>query len=115
MDKYTTLNIVGEGTYGMVMKCVDKTTGLPVAMKILRHRMNSHSFYCKMIVREISLLQMLKHEHVVQIIEAFRDDGYVYMVFPFMQCNLYNYLEQNGGALTVDCTKECMYQVCHRN
>lgn len=111
MDNYIKLSIVGEGTYGIVMKCLNKSTGLPVAVKKLRNTIHSHSYYCEMIVREISLLKMLSHEHVVLMIEAFRDHGYIYMVFPFMLCNLYKHLEQNGGVLTVDCTKECMYQV----
>lgn len=111
MNNYIALNIIGEGTYGMVLKCINKVTGLPVAVKKLRNVVNS--YHCDMIVREINLLRMLDNEHVVPLIEVFRLHGYVYMVFPFMHCNLYKHLELKGGALTIDDTRKCVYQVRH--
>lgn len=111
MDKYTVLSTLGKGTYGMVAKCLDKSTGLLVAIKKLKNSLYRNHYFSEMIVREISLLRLLSNEHVVPIIDAIRVSGYIYMVFPLMQCNLYTYLEQNGGILTVDHTKECMYQV----
>lgn len=109
MNKYTALSIVGEGTYGMVLKCLDKVTGLAVAIKKLRNVVDT--YHCNMIMREINLLRMLDNEHVVPLLEVFRLNGYIYMVFPFMWYNLYRYLELKGGALTIDDTRECVYQV----
>ncbi|XP_022161581.1 cyclin-dependent kinase-like 2 [Myzus persicae] len=57
--------------------------------------------HCEMMVREICLLQALNDDHVVPMIEAFRHQGHVHMVFPLMRCNLYRYLELNGGSLTI--------------
>ncbi|VVC29270.1 Protein kinase domain,Protein kinase-like domain,Protein kinase, ATP binding site,Serine/threonine- [Cinara cedri] len=111
MDKYIVLGTVGEGTYGTVAKCLNESTGLMVAMKRLRNPLQSGHYYSEMIVREINLLRLLRNDHVVEIIDVIRVSGYIYMVFPFMQCNLYTYLENNGGALTMDHTKECIYQV----
>lgn len=111
MDKYKELDIVGEGTYGMVVKCEDETTGQIVAIKKLKNTTSLGPIFCKMIVRELNLLRILNHNHVVSVIEVFRYHGYIYMVFPFMLYNLYKHKELNGGTLTLDRTKECMYQV----
>lgn len=115
MDKYTILDIVGEGSFGMVMRCLNDSTGQLVAVKKLRNPVNQSSHYLDMIVREIGLLQILVHDHVVQMIDTFRFCGYVYLVFPLMQCNLYKYMELNGGKLTMHSTKICMYQVREKN
>lgn len=110
MDKYTVVGEMGQGTYGTVSECVDDTTGRTVAVKKLRNPIYD-SRHCEMIVREISILRKLSDDHVVPMVGAFRHRGLVHMVFPIMWCNLYKYLELNGGALTVDRTRECMFQV----
>lgn len=110
MDKYTILEIVGEGTFGMVMKCLN-STGQLVAVKKLRNPVSHGNHYLDLIVREIGLLQILVNDHIVQLIDTFRFCGYVYLVFPLMQLNLYKYMELNGGKLTINCMKKCMYQV----
>lgn len=112
MNKYTMMGIVGKGTFGTVARCKNNMTGQLVAIKKLRNPVHQSSRYLNMIVREVSLLKMLIHNHVVQMIDVFRLSGYVYLVFPLMECNLYKYMEMNGSALTVYHTKECMYQVC---
>jgi len=107
---------VGAGTYGTVMKCFNVTNGQVVAVKRLRDSMAGRQGArqrrcCEMMVREICLLQALNNDHVVSMIETFRHKGYVHMVFPLMRYNLYKYLELNGGALTINATKACIYQV----
>lgn len=116
MYKYRELGSAGAGTYGAVMKCLDVTNGQSVAVKRLHDTMTgrrgAHDHrHCEMMVREICLLRALNDDHVVPLIEAFRHQGHVHMVFPLMRCNLYRYLELNNGALTVDATKKCVYQV----
>lgn len=107
MERYTVLDIVGEGSFGVVAKCLNKINGRTVAVKKLLD-----SKWCPdTIVREISLLHAFKHDHVMPIIEAFRYCGYVYIVFPYMRRNLYTYLKMNKGVLTVDDAKKCVYQV----
>lgn len=116
MYKYRELGTAGAGTYGTVMKCLDMTNGQSVAVKRLRYTMTEHQGaqyhrHCEMLVREICLLRALNDDHVVPMIEAFRHHGHIHIVFPLMRYNLYKYLELNGGALTIDATKECVYQV----
>lgn len=111
MDRYAAVGALGEGTYGTVAECVDGTTGRAVAVKRMRNTMRDGR-HREMAVREVATLRRLDHDHVVPMVDAFRHRGRVHMVFPFMRCNLYAYLqEQNGGALTADEAKGCVYQV----
>lgn len=109
MEKYTLLTMLGEGTYGTVARCQDTNTGRVVAVKRLKNRLVGH--YSQMIVHEIGLLRALDDDHVVPLIDAFRHGTYVYMVFPLMRCNLYQYMQLRGGGLSEEDAKRCVYQV----
>uniref|UniRef100_A0A2S2QRV1 Cyclin-dependent kinase-like 5 n=1 Tax=Sipha flava TaxID=143950 RepID=A0A2S2QRV1_9HEMI len=107
MERYQMLGIVGEGSFGVVAKCLNKTTGRTVAVK----KLLDSKRYPVTVVREISLLHAFENDHVMPMIEAFRHCGYIYIVFPYMRRNLYMYLEMNNGVLTMDEAKICVYQV----
>lgn len=110
MNKYIPMTIVGEGTYGMVVQCLDTNTGRVVAVKKLKKALTSQ--HGKMIVREIRLLRALAADHIVPLIEAFRKGSYVYMVFPLQWGNLHQYMVTHVDGLTKEDIKSCVYQVC---
>ena len=64
MDRYTTELKVGEGTYGVVYRATDSETGQLVAVKQIRLE-NEEEGIPSTALREISLLQELKHPYVV--------------------------------------------------
>lgn len=59
-------NIVGEGTYGVVYRAVDKTTDREVAIKKLRllREQEGISFTA---LREIKILQELRHPNIMEV------------------------------------------------
>lgn len=57
MDKYENLGTVGEGSYGVVLKCKDKTTGIIVAIKKFLESDNDKSVR-KIATREIKILKV---------------------------------------------------------
>ena len=60
MDKYESIEIVGEGSYGLVMKCKHKETGQIVAIKkFLETEEDIH--VRKMAFREIRMLRVEKN------------------------------------------------------
>ena len=71
MNKYEVLGVVGEGAYGIVLKCRVKATGNIVAIKKFKESEEDESVR-KTILREVKLLRMLRHENVIQLTEAFR-------------------------------------------
>mmetsp|Transcript_26036 Transcript_26036/g.65701 ORF Transcript_26036/g.65701 Transcript_26036/m.65701 type:complete len:735 (-) Transcript_26036:68-2272(-) len=69
---------IGEGSYGRVCRCSNKSTGAPRAVKMLR-KVSKLSEVAKF-RREIILLRMLDHPHVAKLFEHFEDSSYMFMV-----------------------------------
>lgn len=77
-DRYTPLKVIGEGSYGKVVKASCKATGREVAIKFIEH-VNLNEYDCVKAIREIQLLKRLSKmsTFIVEIIDAFSytDDG----------------------------------------
>ncbi|KTF86419.1 hypothetical protein cypCar_00003574 [Cyprinus carpio] len=67
MDDYLKIEKIGEGTYGVVYKGRNKTTGQVVAMKKIRLESEEEGVPSTA-VREISLLKELQHPNVVRVL-----------------------------------------------
>lgn len=55
----------------------------------------------KTTMREIKILKMMKHENIVQLKEAFRRKGKLYVVFEYVDKNLLEILEDCGNGIAV--------------
>ena len=64
MNKYEVLGVVGEGAYGIVLKCKNKSSGEIVAIKKFKESEEDEAVR-KTIVREVKLLRMLRQENIV--------------------------------------------------
>lgn len=65
LHKYSKLEKLGEGTYGVVYKARDKTTGEIVALKKIRLELEEEGVPSTSI-REICVLKELKHPNIVK-------------------------------------------------
>jgi len=66
MDKYENLGIVGEGSYGVVLKCRHRQTGQLVAIKKFLET-KEDGVVKKIAMREIRLLKVGKRAVVVRM------------------------------------------------
>lgn len=57
MEKYENISVVGEGSYGLVMKCKHRETGQLVAIKKFIETEEDHTIR-KMALREIRMLKV---------------------------------------------------------
>ncbi|CAG9323353.1 CDKL5_3 [Blepharisma stoltei] len=120
MNKYEVMGVVGEGAYGVVLKCRNKETGEIVAIKKFKDSEEDETVR-KTTIREVKILRMLKHENIVQLKEAFRRKGKLYLVFEYVDRNLLEILEDNAGGLDINTIRSYIYQLCksieycHRN
>jgi len=55
---------VGEGVYGVVLKCRNRETGEVVAIKKFKES-EDEELCRKTILREVRILKMLRHENIV--------------------------------------------------
>ncbi|CAD7956946.1 unnamed protein product [Amoebophrya sp. A25] len=92
MNKYEVVGVVGEGAYGVVLKCQNKETGELVAIKKFKES-EDDDIVRKTTLREVKMLRMLRQDNIVQLKEAFRRKGKLYLVFEFVDKNLLEVLE----------------------
>eukprot|EP00058_Branchiostoma_floridae_P005212 XP_002590700.1 hypothetical protein BRAFLDRAFT_60037 [Branchiostoma floridae] len=96
--RYSGLQYIGEGAYGMVCSAVDQTTGKRIAIKKISPF--EHQTYCQRTLREIKILRRFKHENVIGIeniirsasIDEMKDVG-SYIVQCLMETDLYKLLK----------------------
>lgn len=88
------------GAYGVVLKCRNKETNEIVAIKKFKEGENDESVR-KITIREVKILRMLKHENIVQLKEAFRRKGKLYLVFEYVEKNLLEVLEDFPSGIEV--------------
>ncbi|KEP65431.1 UNVERIFIED_CONTAM: cyclin-dependent kinase family 5 protein [Hammondia hammondi] len=120
MNKYEKLELVGEGAYGVVLKCRRKDTGELVAIKTFKGNEESTNVK-KTIARELNALRHLRHENIVALKEAFRWKGKLHLVFEYIHRNLLELLEASPAGLDPETVRLCIWQLvkalsyCHRN
>lgn len=66
----------------------------------------------KTILREVKILRMLKQDNIVNLKEAFRRKGKLYLVFEYIEKNLLEALEESAGGLDGDVVRSYIYQLC---
>lgn len=110
LEKYTKIDKVGEGTYGVVYKCKNKQTGEFVALKKIRLE-NEEEGIPSTAIREISILKQMHHMGIVKLIETINGDKKLYLIFEFLDYDLKKYLDAKGGPLPLNLVKSYLYQI----
>jgi cyclin-dependent kinase-like len=121
MNKYEVIGVVGEGThysgaYGVVLKAKHKETGELVAIKKFKESEEDEAVR-KTTIREVKILRMLKQDNIVQLKEAFRRKGKLYLVFEYVERNLLEILEETQTGVEVtgrqsERVRSYIFQLC---
>jgi len=84
-DNYTLGEQLGTGAFSVVKAAVHKKTGFKCAVKILDNYSNLVDAEEEMesFQRETSIMQMLKHDNIVRLMDVFEDQEHYYVV---MEC-----------------------------
>lgn len=83
-----------------MLKCKNRETGEIVAIKKFKET-EEDEIVRKTTIREVKILRKLKNENIVQMKEAFRRKGKLYLVFEYVEKNLLEILEICGNGLNV--------------
>ncbi|XP_075400310.1 cyclin-dependent kinase-like 2 isoform X2 [Tenrec ecaudatus] len=110
MEKYENLGLVGEGSYGMVMKCRNKDTGRIVAIKKFLES-DDDKMVKKIAMREIKLLKQLRHENLVNLLEVCKKKKRWYLVFEFVDHTILDDLELFPNGLDHETVKKYLFQI----
>uniref|UniRef100_A0AAY4DVD5 Peripheral plasma membrane protein CASK n=2 Tax=Euteleostomi TaxID=117571 RepID=A0AAY4DVD5_9TELE len=82
-DVYELCEVIGKGPFSVVRRCINRETGQQFAVKIVdvAKFTSSPGLSTEDLKREASICHMLKHPHIVELLETYSSDGMLYMVF----------------------------------
>ena len=112
---------LGEGTYGVVYKAIDKRTGDVVALKKIRLEQEEEGIPATSI-REISILKELHHPNIVDLREVINSQGKLTLVFEYLDKDLKRFLDSQHNPPPPNLIQSYAYQIlcglcychCHR-
>ncbi|CAG9465276.1 unnamed protein product [Pedinophyceae sp. YPF-701] len=111
VDEFERLNVVDEGTYGMVFRARDRRNGKIYALKKVKMEREREGFPMTSI-REFQLLMGMRHDNVVSVREVVvgRDSmDSIYMVMEFMDHDLRTLMQDMPAPFQVSEVK-CLVQ-----
>ena len=82
MRRFEKLGVIGNGAFGIVTKCRDRKTGDLVAIKMMKQKYSSFEECLQL--KEVISLRKIKHENVVKLLQVFRENDYLYLVFELL-------------------------------
>lgn len=110
-ERYETLEKLGEGTYGVVFKARDKKmNNRTIALKKIRLE-NADEGIPSTAIREISLLQELRHPNIIELLDISHGLNKLYLSFEFFNLDLKKYLDKRQAGLPAPQVKNLMYQL----
>jgi serine/threonine protein kinase len=113
--------VLGEGTYGKVLKARRRGTGEQVAMKQMKLGVGSEEGVPSTAIREIAILKELNHENIVRLIDVFCKPGELVLVFELLESDLKKHMRALNNRLTPTAVKDFSQQLlaglefCHAN
>lgn len=86
MKAFDELEVIGNGAFGVVTKCKNREDGRLVAIK--RMKQTFASFNDCLLLKEVKSLRKIKHENVIRMLQVFRENDHLYLVFELLQGSL---------------------------
>lgn len=95
--RYEAISVLGKGSFGQVLKCLDHKTRQLVALKVIRNKKLFH----KQGAVEVKILNHLKNKdpddskHIVRIMDYFLFRSHICITFEMLSLNLYEFIKAN--------------------
>ncbi|KAI8647470.1 kinase-like domain-containing protein [Parasitella parasitica] len=95
---YILCRTIGRGASGRVKLGIHKQTGEKVAIKMIsRSHLTASSITSKSVQRELAVLQLLHHPHLIDLRQVLQDSSYVYFVMEYLEGGeLFHVLAERG-------------------
>ncbi|EIW72248.1 hypothetical protein TREMEDRAFT_21939, partial [Tremella mesenterica DSM 1558] len=97
-DRYLILDVLGQGTFGQVVKCQNMRTHDICAVKVVKNK----PAYLNQSKMEVAILDMLNKQydpndrhHILRMFESFTHKNHLCLVFECLSSNLYELIKQN--------------------
>ena len=95
---YVLGHTIGQGSFGKVKLAEHEITGHKVAVKILnRQKMSTKQNVDKKIKREIRILKLLRHPHIIRLYEVIETPSDIFMIMEYVSGGeLFDYIVKSG-------------------
>lgn len=109
--------LLGEGTYGKVYKAIQRRTQRAVAMKRMPMDTDEEGLPSTFL-REIALLKVLRHPHVVELLDIFvlnhsaKHNCKIVLIFEFLDSDLKKFMRSHGSRLNTKIIQKLGRQLC---
>ncbi|AAW45566.2 yeast yak1, putative [Cryptococcus deneoformans JEC21] len=97
-DRYLILDVLGQGTFGQVVKCQNMRTHDLVAVKVVKNK----PAYLQQSKMEVAILELLNTQHdpqdrhhILRMHDSFTHKHHLCLVFECLSSNLYELIKQN--------------------
>ncbi|KAJ6180452.1 hypothetical protein N7519_010913 [Penicillium mononematosum] len=97
-NRYLILDVLGQGTFGQVVKCQNLKTGEVVAVKVIKNK----TAYFNQSMMEVSVLDLLNSKydknddhHLLRLKDTFIHRQHLCLAFELLSVNLYELIKQN--------------------
>ncbi|XP_018496578.1 peripheral plasma membrane protein CASK [Galendromus occidentalis] len=86
-DAYDILEVIERGAFNVVRRCVHHATGKQYAVRMVdKTRLATSAVLTEEgLNREADICHLLKHHHIVQLLETYSSGGFFFMVFEYLQ------------------------------
>jgi cyclin-dependent kinase-like len=114
-DDLEVLGTVGEGAYGVVMRCRDRVTGETVAVKEFKINSNDPDVeeVRRTSTREVTVLRALSHPNIVAYLGDFYVGEKLYVAMEYLPRTLLEILDDtNGRGLPAEDVRLYIHQLC---
>jgi len=109
MNRYKTMKVLGDGTYGSVVLGKAYDTGETVAIKKMKRKYYSWEECINL--REVKSLRKLSHTNLIKLKEVIRENDQLYFVFEYMKENLYQLMKNRDKLFPESAVRNIMYQI----
>lgn len=99
---YTIDREVGKGGMATIYLAKDERTGRPVALKFLLPHIATNENFVRLFMEEFKANEFLKHQNIVEAIEAGQHDGRWYMAMEYLDGGSLKELIRDRGRLPLD-------------
>ena len=82
--RYSKLEFLGEGAYGVVVSATDSVSGEKVAIKKVVPF--EHQIFCQRTLREVKILTRFKHENIIDLRDIICEDAVDRLKVSFKWC-----------------------------
>tara|TARA_B100000795_G_scaffold261221_1_gene237795 strand:+ start:2393 stop:3352 length:960 start_codon:yes stop_codon:yes gene_type:complete len=105
INGYNTMEFLGKGTFSNVYKC--KKNDKNYALK----RINSNDNFIRYAKKEINFLSKIENHNIVEMVDNFMVDKIQYLVFEYLNDNLYNFFLKKKEVIDFDKFSKYSYQI----